>query len=312
MLAFAHTPFKPVDVFYVDSQAASSALKLSNPYMLVYTVRGVGTNVLAYLPVVPLFYAPFSLLGDIRYGSIVADGVIMVSLYWIGRSISPRAGSLAAGAFALLPISIDLTSVASTNMMVGTMFLTLSLAALLRNRFELSAGLYGVALAANQLMLLAMPLLIYHFLRHGRAKSFSLAIVSALGVILPFFIVAPGVFLFDVAVFQFVRPLQPDGWLSLYSVVYSLTGLQLSLWVRLAAFAAATAWALSFSRKSKHHFIFSIAFTLALGSFVLPVNGFWNYLLAPCTVACAFTPTIYSRMVKERQLLSEQIGTSMT
>ena len=311
VFAFAHTPFKPVDVYYVDSQAASIILKLSNPYAFAYAIHEAGRDVLAYLPAVPLYYAPFAFLGDIRYGNIVADGVIMVSLYWIGTTISVRAGSLAAGAYALLPISIDLTSVAATNMMIGTMFLMLSLASLLKRRFALSALIFGLALAANQFMLLAAPVLIYFFWKNRRAGSLLISALVALALILPFFLMDPRVFFFDVALFQFVRPLQPDGWLSLYSLVFSFSGVKLDLWVRLLLLLASEAWAVYYSRKSEYHFLFAIAFALAVGSFVLPVNGFWNYFLPPCAVACSFTPAIYTRLLKSEQPVGESIQTGL-
>ena len=131
---FASVPYNPVDVYYVDNQAAKIILDFQNPYSQNLIAHGYGLNMFAYLPMVPIYYAPFYLLGDIRLGSIFADILIMFSLYFIAKSINRGAAFFAPLAYAILPFSIWLTSVASTNIMVGTSFLTVSTAALLKKK----------------------------------------------------------------------------------------------------------------------------------------------------------------------------------
>ena len=116
----------------------------------------------AYLPMVPIYYAPFYLLGDIRFGSIFADILIMFSLYYIAKSINRGAAFFAPLAYAFFPFSIWLTSVASTNIMIGTSFLTVSTATLLQKKHLVAAIFLGLALATNQLVLLALPLIIFY------------------------------------------------------------------------------------------------------------------------------------------------------
>ena len=85
---FANVPHNPVDVYYAGRQASKLILDLKNPYSQDLVVHGYQMNFFAYLPMVAIYYAPFFLLGDIRFGSIVADILIMFSLYWIAKSIN--------------------------------------------------------------------------------------------------------------------------------------------------------------------------------------------------------------------------------
>jgi Gpi18-like mannosyltransferase len=136
-----------VDVYFVDNQAAKLILNFQNPYSQNLITQGYALNMFAYLPMVPIYYAPFYLLGDIRLGSIFADILIMFSLYYIAKSINHGAAAFFAPlTYALLPFSIWLTSVASTNIMIGTSFLTVSTVALLKKKHLVSAIFLGLAL----------------------------------------------------------------------------------------------------------------------------------------------------------------------
>ncbi|MGD0451015.1 MAG: hypothetical protein ABSA79_08200 [Candidatus Bathyarchaeia archaeon] len=144
---FANASYYPVDVYFVDNQAAKLILNFQNPYSQNLITQGYALNMFAYLPMVPIYYAPFYLLGDIRLGSIFADILIMFSLYYIAKSINHGAAAFFAPlTYALLPFSIWLTSVASTNIMIGTSFLTVSTVALLKKKHLVSAIFLGLAL----------------------------------------------------------------------------------------------------------------------------------------------------------------------
>jgi hypothetical protein len=297
MWASPHLGYLPSDVYYVDAQAASAVAHLDNPYHFTYVLYGFETRLMAYLPLIPIYYAPFSLLGDIRYGSIFADAVITISLYVIGRSLSRSGAAYASLAYALFPVSIALTSMAGTNMMVGSMFLVASLAALIRNRYVAGAVLLGLALAANQLVLLAFPLFAYYYWRNSKMRYIGIAVLVSAVLILPFFVSEPTRFAYDVIYFQFSRQLQYNGWAGLYSLVYRATGVELSSAARLIIFGSASAGLVAAgARSSKPRLIVSVAAIIAVGAFVLPVDGFWNYFLVPSVVAFGLLPSFAGRL----------------
>src|SRR5579862_6848880 len=68
LVIFSHTRYQPVDVYYVDIQSSQAIINFQNPYAQVFSVHGTNIQLLAYLPFVPLYYSPFLLFGDIRYG----------------------------------------------------------------------------------------------------------------------------------------------------------------------------------------------------------------------------------------------------
>jgi hypothetical protein len=250
--------------------------------------------VFAYLPVVPIFYAPFYLLGDIRYGNIAADILIMIAAYWIAGSLNPKTSAYAPLLYALLPASLWLTSVSSTNIMIGAAFLTLSMAALLRRHYAVAAGLLGVALATNQLVLLALPVIGLYYWRIRRLSNFVPAFGVAAFIVVPFYIWSPRSFAYDTLVFQITRPFQTNGYFGLFGLVYSLTGYSLSVYLRFALFFSCLASCLVFLwfRENKKTILISAGFVLLAGPFFLPVDGFWNYYLPAFALACAILPDV--------------------
>jgi 4-amino-4-deoxy-L-arabinose transferase-like glycosyltransferase len=271
--------YQPVDVYYVDNQAVKLILDFQNPYSPTFLGHGYVLNTFAYLPMIPMYYAPFYLLGDIRFGNIFADVLIMFSLYYIAKSINHGAAFFAPLTYAILPFSIWLTSIASTNIMVGASFLAVSVAALLRKKHLMSALFLGLALATNQLMFLALPPIIYYFWGERKTKYFFGSILVTTGLILPFFMQNAFRFIYDVIIFQFQRPLQKNGVFSLYSLINSTTGLSLTSWMRVSLFLVAALIAVISLRWKKLLLVPLIGTLLFLGAFVLPVNGFWNYFL---------------------------------
>jgi hypothetical protein len=304
--AFANAPHSPVDVYYVDNQAAKLILELRNPYTQGLTVHNSQPSLFAYLPMIAIYYAPFYVLGDIRFGSIVADILIMFSVYWIAKSINKGAAFFAPLAYALLPFSIWLTSVASTNIMIGTSFLTLSIAALLKKKYVIAATLLGVAMTTNQLVVLTLPLIIYYFWGKRKLSHFSISLLVSAMIIIPFIFSDPIRFIYDVLTFQFQRPLQSDGPFSLYSLVFGITGQSLDSWIRIGLFLIATLIALALLVKKPSFFIPLLGSVLLLGAFILPVNGFWNYFLPGAAFFCATLPFV----INEVALKIEKSGRS--
>ena len=295
--------YKPVDIYIVDEQASKLILNFQNPYMHSYLVHNYALDIFAYLPMVSIYYAPFSLLGDIRYGNIFADVLIMLAVYWIARSMSFRTALYAPVAFAILPWSIWLTSIASTNFMVGTAFLMLSLASMLRKKYTLAAVFLGLGVATNQLLVLLLPLYAYHYWTGHNFSRFIISLAVPAAIILPFFVSSPYKFFYDVAAYQFVRQLQSDGSFSLFSILKTSFGFQVSTWARVILFTvpflALTFW---FKHRSKV-LAPSAGALLFLAAFILPVNGLWNYFLPSFALACLLIPLIGDYVDRKTQVI---------
>ncbi len=291
---FQGEPYGPVDVYYVDGWAANSLLNLHDPYMQNYIVSGE-SGVFVYLPFVPIYYAPFYLLGDIRYGNIFADVLVMISLYYITRRLVRRSAVYAPLLYAVLPPSIWLSSVSSTNMMIGTAMIAGSLAFVVNQKFLYGSVFLGIAIATNQFVLLVIPPVVYYFWKKKKTLHLSAAVAVAGVIILPFFAASPSNFSYDVLSFQFVRPLQVNGSFSLYSVLYSLTSFRLMTPVRVGIIVVLIFLAMIWLSRNTFRFIPVCALILLLGAFILPVNGFWNYYLLCLALSCSLFPILLSR-----------------
>ena len=281
-----------VDVYSMDKQAAKSILDLVNPYTQTYVVNGVQSEQFIYLPFIPAYYAPFVVLGDILYGNIFADVLIIVSVYYIAKSIRRGPAIYAPLLFAILPVSIWLTSVSGTNIMIGTAFLALGAAAVLHGKFWSGSLFLGIAVATNQLVMLALPMIIYYYWKRGRLYEFSIVALVAAAIILPFFVMSPSRFIYNVLEYQFVRPLQANGSYSLYSILYVAFGVRLTTWVRVCFVLALAMLNVFWVSRRIDAFVLSIGMILLLGAFILPVNGFWNYFLPSLAFFCALLPRL--------------------
>jgi uncharacterized membrane protein len=291
---------KPVDVYYVDRESAKRVLEFQDPYLFSNYTNHLGRVVtFAYMPVIPAYFAPFVSIGsDVRYGSIIADVIVTIAMYFIGRSIIDRkytgswfafSGSIS---YAILPTSIFLTSISGTNMMIGPMFLMVGLAALIEKRHIIAGILIGVALAANQFIILLFPIIaLYCFRNHG-LKTAWVSVLSAAAIILPFMFYSPSKFLYDVFMFQFQRPIQQNGVWDLYYLVYALSGFKLGTYLRLAIFVIPASFATVFFSKIEKGLLVGSGIISTLASVVLPVDGFLNYFLLPFTILCSLVPSI--------------------
>ncbi|MHB2035939.1 MAG: hypothetical protein ACYCPW_04240 [Nitrososphaerales archaeon] len=290
--AVSGSPYGVVDVYYADKQAAKSVLDFVNPYSQTYIVNGIQSVNFVYLPFVPIYYAPFYILGDIRFGNIFADILIMLSVYYVAKSIRRDRAIYAPLLFAILPVSIWLTIVSGTNIMVGTAFLALGAAAVLHGKFWSGSLFLGIAVATNQLLVLALPMIIYYYWKRGRLYEFSIVALVAAAIILPFFIMSPSRFIYNVLEYQFVRPLQANGSYSLYSILYVAFGVRFTSWVRVGSVLVLTTLNVLWVSRRIDTFVLSIGMMLLLGAFILPVNGFWNYFLPSLAFFCALLPRL--------------------
>ncbi|MDA4113487.1 MAG: hypothetical protein OK474_05530 [Thaumarchaeota archaeon] len=303
----------PVDIYYVDREAARLILELKDPYLYSnYTNQIGGIVTFAYLPLVPVYYAPFVLIGaDIRYGNILADLIITAALYFIGKSssrtTSSRSPVLFSGslAYAVLPTSIWLSAVTGSNMMIGSMFLIVALAFLLEgNHYILSSIFLGLALATNQFMVLVFPLVALYCFRNRQLKPLLTTILVSGAIVLPFFLYSPSRFAYDVLLFQFERPLQSNGLFSLYGLLYATTGFKIGTLYRLIVFLVPAAFSTFLFSKTKTMMLVGIAVVSALGAFLLPVDGFWSYFLLPMTMICALVPAVLTKSPHSEQASS--------
>ncbi len=290
VLVFIAPFYPPIDVYVVDQQAPRTILNLQNPYDYIFSVHHYTLTTFAYLPMVSIYYIPFLVLGDIRYGNIFADIIIMLALYWIVKSFNCKTAVYASFAFAVFPVSVWLTSGAATNMMIGTAFIMLSLAMLLQKRFLFSSVLLGLAVASNQLVALILPLFGYYFWRQGKVKAFLPSLLTATAITLPFFLLSPSKFIYSTILFQFVRPLQADGRYSLYSIIATSFHVQLNIIIRVILFIVPYLLMAFWSRRRRDLFVLSIGVILFWAAFVLPIDGLYNYFLPSLAVGCLVFP----------------------
>jgi hypothetical protein len=289
----------PIDAFIVDKESANVILHLQNPYTYAFSVHDYYLNTFAYLPMVPIYYAPFYVLGDFRYGSIFADVLIMLAAFWIAKSYNRSLAFCAPLAYALLPPSIWLSSIAGTNIMVGTAFLMLFFAALLQKKYGIAAVFLGLGVAANQMVALTLPLFAFYYWRSHKLSRFTLTLLVSTIIILPFFLSSPSKFIYDVVEFQFLRPAQLDGFYSLYYIFNSGFGTQLSFYIRATLFAFPFVLLAFWSRCKPNLLLISAGLLLFLAAFVLPINGFWTYFLPSIAILCALIPAAFKRAIQK-------------
>ena len=287
----------PIDAFIVDKESANVILHLQNPYTYSFPVHDYYLNIFAYLPMVPIYYAPFYVLGDFRYGSIFADVLIMLAAFWIAKSYNRGLAFYAPLAYALLPPSIWLSSIAGTNIMVGTAFLMLFFAALLQKKYGVAAIFLGLGVASNQMVALLLPLFAFYYWNAHKLSRFTLSLLVSTIIILPFYLSNPSKFIYDVVEFQFLRPAQLNGSYSLYHILNTGFGIHLSFYIRATLFVVPFVLLAFWSRRKPNLLLISAGLLLFLEAFVLPINGFWTYFLPSLTILCAFIPAAFERAI---------------
>jgi hypothetical protein len=288
-----------VDVYTVSAQASKLILNMQNPYTYTYTNHNSTMGIFNYLPMVPIYYAPFYLLGDIMYGNIFADFLIMLALYWIAKSLNFKTALYAPLAFALLPWSIWLTSIASTNFMVGTAFLMLSIAALLRKKYIVAAALLGLAFASNQVIITALPLFGYYFWRMKKLPRFTVSLAVFAAIILPFFLFSPSQFFNGAVTNQFARGHNAEAIYGLNGILSALFNIQLNILTRLVIFSVSYVLVTYLFRKNSNLFLLSAGLLMFFAAFVLPVDTMWNYYL-PTLAFLSIIATIVGDEVDKR------------
>jgi uncharacterized membrane protein len=174
-------------------QADSYLLKGQNPYGQNYTIDTRANpydgsennieivNILQYPPFMVLYYIPFYLMGDIRYGNILADIAIygLILLYFKGRSFESKFAYL----FLFNGLNLVSNYVYGGNDIVAGLFVGIAIYSL-KKREKFSALSYGISLVTKQLAVILIP---YFFLKAKKKIRFLLvAIFVAVLILIPF------------------------------------------------------------------------------------------------------------------------------
>jgi uncharacterized membrane protein len=179
--------------------------------------------------------------------------------------------------------------------MVGTMFLMLAFASMLKEKYLLTSIFLGLSLAANQLIILSLPFFGYYLFRNSKLFYLLSALIVTLIVILPFYVASPNNFVYNVGSYQFSRPLQGNGDISLYALIHNIWGFELLPEIRWVIVIVACVFLLRIAKTTSS--LLAVSATLiAIGAFVLPVNTFWNYFLLPIAIVCSLIPAIIQRV----------------
>jgi len=310
------------DVYYVDSEAARVMASGQNPYdhtfatippalatpgaahvfaYLPFTAippalaTPGATHIFAYLPFTVIYLVPFYLMGDIRFGLVVADMLIGYCIYSIGGG---RRSAVASILFLFAPFSILLSTVYVSNLLIGVLFVSLFFVLEKRSRSRAGAVALGIALATSLLIWLVFPFVAYRYVRTGRWVLALLAASIAGIIVLPFVVATgPSNFVYEALTFQFTRPtlplvsyIEPLGYnvnLALSAITLSLSHFALPGVLRVALVLLALP--LCMKRATDHAGMMLQASLFASAAiFVLPNNLFWAYAELPVVTFLLF------------------------
>jgi len=175
------------------NQADSHLLKGENPYGQNYTIdvranpydsteNNIETvNILQYPPAMVLYYIPFYLMGDIRYGNLLADILIyvLILLYFKNRDFESKFAYL----FLFNGLNLVSNYIYGGNDIIAGLFVGISIY-FLNKKEKLSSVSYGISLVTKQLSVFLIP---YFILKARQKIRFVLVgLVIAALIILPF------------------------------------------------------------------------------------------------------------------------------
>jgi hypothetical protein len=151
-----------------------------NPYDVSFN-HIANSDVLQYPPLMILYYVPFFLMGDIRYGNLFADVIIytLIVSYFSERSFERK--------FAILYLFNGLNFVANyfygANDIIAGLFVGVSLYFLGKNKIP-SAISFGASWVTKQLSLLLLPYFLWK--AKNRISYLLVSIVVAAIIFIPF------------------------------------------------------------------------------------------------------------------------------
>jgi hypothetical protein len=199
LLAILVIQYFPVRITNSDvpvniGEADSYLLKGANPYGQNYTIdlrpnpydvsynNIVNSDVLQYPPLMVLYYVPFYLMGDVRYGNLLADIVIyaLIVSYFSNRSFERK--------FAFLYLFNGLNFIAGyfygANDIVAGLFVAISIYLLQRQEIP-SALSHGASWVTKQLSLLLLPYFLWK--AKNRITFLLVAVAVAAAIFAPFY-----------------------------------------------------------------------------------------------------------------------------
>ena len=183
-LIYTHKPsYMEIDVPYVNEAAVRTLLEFRNPYNALFFSH----TVYNYPPFSLLYYTPFVMAGDLRFGNVAADILTAIGIFLIGLNRSrPLSGAFVASLFSLSSLSM-VTTYYGNNHMVTASFLVLTLLALVYKRFRFAGCLLALSALLTQFGVLAVPFVIHYAYSVGKLRTTLLAtVVTASCILLPF------------------------------------------------------------------------------------------------------------------------------
>jgi hypothetical protein len=175
--------FGQIDVPYVNEAAVGTLLQFRNPYNEIFFSHIVYN----YPPFSLLYYTPFVVIGDLRYGNVVADVLTAIGIFLIGlRRYRPVSGAVVASLFSLSSLSM-VTTYYGNNHMITASFLVLTLLALVYKRFGVAGCLLALSALTTQFGVLAVPFALHHAYTTGKLRRVLLAATATAScILLPF------------------------------------------------------------------------------------------------------------------------------
>ena len=183
------------DVPIDTSKGISYLLQGTNPYGQAYVindrfpyliggVNAVVVHKLQYPPFALLYYVPFYLLGDIRYGNLVADILTSIIIFCYFR------GKLDHQKYVLLYLAngfnFEVNYFVGGNDIVVALFLALTLYCMKYNP-KLAGIPYGLSLMSKQFAVLAFPYFLIKAHQKKETRIFlATSILTSLAVFVPF------------------------------------------------------------------------------------------------------------------------------
>jgi hypothetical protein len=211
-----------IDVAMFLRDGAVAVLHGHNPYSMTFpnlypppsanlfyghgvVVNGRITYGFPYLPVTLLVAIPGQLLGDVRYGQLIA---MLVTALVLRRLASDRIGRAGAVLGVAAPAAIPMLTGAWTEPTLVALLACLVLA-LQRRRYAIAAVLLGLFLVSKQYVVIAIPVI--WLIRQWLTRRVILVGVGlAAAVTLPFFLVNPPAFWKAIVQFQLIQPFRSD------------------------------------------------------------------------------------------------------
>jgi hypothetical protein len=280
------------DVFYYDKEAASTLLAGMSPYGHQYlqipaVLRTPGADrVFAYLPFTAIFLVPFYLVGEVRLAFVTADMIVALAIF----SIKGRWSLICSAVYLLVPFTIIFSTFFINNGLIAIAFLSFFALCEIQGKPTLGATGVGLALASIQFTLVAIPFILYHYIRWKRWKEIAVFLGVSSLIISPFLVASPSTFLYDTVWFQFARPSMPiisnagpfsfNINLTLNSVAQALFGSGIPLIIRLLLVLLILPFFLRKSGTIGKMFLYTGVYIL-LVIFILPNDFFTAYVELP-------------------------------